>query len=158
MIPAHSTTKGVGRQSKPPLRPSPTRTPCKEPACRPLSGSEPGKLFLVFTSPCAAGPPVKPWLHFLVWPLYFYWLKRPRSLVSTIRTEGGMEEDFFSQFLKKSGPFSPNPVLSFFCWKVKERQRKTEEENLSTISPLETSHHTPGKPSHPQEVTLLMGA
>ena len=83
---AHSTTKGVDRPPKPPLRPNPGPTciPYKQPA-RPGSWSKQGKLLLVFTPSCCSKNPNKALPEFLAWPLInFYWLRRPRTLVSNI--------------------------------------------------------------------------
>ena len=47
------------------------------------SGSEQGKLLLVFTPSCCSWSPNKAFPQFLVWPLInFYWLRSPRTQVS----------------------------------------------------------------------------
>ena len=87
MIPAHSTTKGVGRPPKQllwlELLPiSSTLTPFQGPASSP-SGSEQENLLLVFTSLCCSRSPSKALSEFLVWSLInFFWLKSPGTLIS----------------------------------------------------------------------------
>ena len=72
MIPAHSTTEGVGRPPKPPLRPDP---PLPSPYLRnqlthaPSLGSEQGHLFLVLTPSCCSMSSSKALPKFLIWPL-----------------------------------------------------------------------------------------
>ena len=69
---AHTTTKGVGRSPKPPLRPT-LDTPLPSPHIRnqlacPLSPSErasKGNCYLFSLPPTAIGAPVKPCLNFL---------------------------------------------------------------------------------------------
>ena len=86
MPPAHNTSRGWANHpshaSGPTPGHTPTLTPYKEPA-HPLLGNEQGNLLLVFVPPCGSRGPNKALPEFLVWPLInFFWLRRPRSLIS----------------------------------------------------------------------------
>ena len=93
MPPAHNTTKGVGKTPKPPLWPDPWTHPYPHP----ISGtSSPAPLreqasketcYLFLLPPCCSRDSNKALPEFVVWPLIsFYWLRRPRTLVSNTLT------------------------------------------------------------------------
>ena len=86
--PAHSTTKGVGKPPTPPLplipEPAPALTAHREPAS-PWLGEQAREPITFFTPSHCYRDPSKALLEFLIWSLInFYWLRRPRTLVSNI--------------------------------------------------------------------------
>lgn len=88
MMPAQSTTKGVGRPHKSPEQPKPWT--CRPPSARLrnqpiLLECQQGHLLLVFIPLCCSMNRNKALLEILIWPLLsFYWLKSPRTQIGNI--------------------------------------------------------------------------
>ena len=117
MIPAHSTTNGVGRPPKLHLMPDPLDPPSPSPHLRnqlsPRHLREWARhMFLVFTPSCTRASPKKALPEFLVWSLInFYWLKRPKTWAGNLSILSSKGHRNLEEFKVISSPY-PNTRAS----------------------------------------------